>query len=124
MGLRDRHTLNIWRVATGEMLQSYVLPSGEFGALATVHFMPDGNSLILAGFNNGGAVPHGYLNRVRFPGRELVAKFDGNAVELSWLLGEGRLQKKTDLNGEWVEVAPTGAAGFFRVKADGLKGLK
>jgi WD40 repeat protein len=127
VALRNRRALDIWRVATGEMVRSYVPPSGEFGALATVHFMPDGNSLILSGFNNGGAVPHGYLNRVRFPGRELVAKFDGNAVELSWLLSEGRLQKTTDLNGEWVNVTPTGvgmsrvtmdeAAGFFRVKA-------
>jgi WD40 repeat protein len=127
--LRDRSTLDIWRVATGTLVRSYVLPGSEFGSLATVRFMPDGNSLIIAGFNNGGAVPHGYLNAVRFPGRELEFKVDANALELTWLQGAATLQTKTNLTAEWTDVAAstTGvnrvsldrAAGFFRLKATG-----
>ena len=129
VALRDRRTLDIWRVATGTLVRSYELPFSEFGSLATIHFMPDGNSLVIGGSNNGGVVPHGYLNAVRFPGRELDAKFDATGIELSWLQGAATLQMKTNLNAEWIDLTPTtngvsrvnteGAAGFFRLKAEG-----
>src|SRR5688500_12848253 len=68
VALRDRHTLDIWRVATGEMVRSYVLPSGEFGGLATVHSMPDGSSLFLLGLNNVGGVAECSWTRVSLIG--------------------------------------------------------
>jgi WD40 repeat protein len=117
VALRDRSRMDLWRVATGTMVRSYAPPSSEFGTLATVDFTPDGNSLIIAGFNNGGAVPLGYLNRVRFPGRELEARFEEDAIELSWLLSGARLQKKTDLNADWGDL-PAPEAGVSRVTMD------
>lgn len=129
VALRDRSTLDIWRVGTGTLVRSYILPVSEYGSLATVHFMPDGTSLVIGGFNNGGDVPRGYLNAVRFPGRELEWKFDANGIELSWLQRAATLQIKTNLTAEWMDIATstTGVnrvsidrpAGFFRLKATG-----
>jgi hypothetical protein len=128
VALRDQNAMDIWRVATGTLARSYVLPFNEYGTLATLHFMPDGNSLVIGGFSSGGPV-RGFLNRVRFPGRELEARFNASGIELSWLSSAATLQMRTNLATEWIDLPPSttgvttvntdAAAGFFRLKAPG-----
>src|SRR5688572_15456002 len=124
LAARDRKMIDLWRTDTGTLVRRDTLPFDGVASLATLNFLPDGNTVVLGGFFLSDGVQHGRLAAVRFPGREIEARRRASGLELQWNSAEATLEGSADLTTGWMDVTATngatlpldGVAGFFRLK--------